>query len=197
MRVLVIGGTEFISLHLVRALLRGGHEVAALNRGRHAERLPAGVRAIVADRKDHAAVRQALRGERVDALVDIAYAPTTGEDVEAVLAALDGRLGHALFVSTGRVYDHALPIPWDETTPRNLYWGARFGAVIETKHGRHVQFDSIDCLTRYTAKNGAAVSRVWVVDADEPGTLIAYEAAVIEESATLRPPMGRLIAHGR
>jgi nucleoside-diphosphate-sugar epimerase len=122
-RVLVIGGTEFISLHLVRALLRGGHEVAALNRGRHAERLPAGVRAIVADRKDHAAVRQALRGERVDALVDIAYAPTTGEDVEAVLAALDGRLGHALFVSTGRVYDHALPIPWDETTPRNLYWG--------------------------------------------------------------------------
>ena len=45
MRVLVIGGTEFISLHLVRALLARGHEVAVLNRGRRGERLPAGVSA--------------------------------------------------------------------------------------------------------------------------------------------------------
>src|SRR5437763_258279 len=29
----------------------------------------------------------------------------------------------AVFVSTGRVHDHALPIPFHEDTPRNLYWG--------------------------------------------------------------------------
>jgi UDP-glucose 4-epimerase len=121
--VLVIGGTEFISLHLVRALGRGGHQVTVLNRGRQLGRLPSGVRALTGDRKDHAALRATLAGERVDALVDITYAPTTGEDVEALLDALDGRIGHALFVSTGRVYDHALPIPYDERTPRNLYWG--------------------------------------------------------------------------
>jgi nucleoside-diphosphate-sugar epimerase len=40
-----------------------------------------------------------------------------------MLEALAGRVGHALFVSTGRVYDHAQPIPFDEDTPRNLYWG--------------------------------------------------------------------------
>ena len=123
MRVLVLGGTEFISIHLVRALVRAGHEVAALNRGRRTERLPAGATTIVCDRKDHAAVRKALAGVSVDGLVDVTYAPTTGEDVEAVLDALDGRLGHALFVSTCRVYDHAQPIPFDEATPRNLYWG--------------------------------------------------------------------------
>ena len=123
MRVLVLGGTEFISIHLVRALARAGHQVAVLNRGRRAERLPAGVTTIVCDRKDHAAVRKALAGVSVDGLVDVTYAPTTGEDVEAVLDALDGRLGHALFVSTCRVYDHARPIPFDEATPRNLYWG--------------------------------------------------------------------------
>jgi nucleoside-diphosphate-sugar epimerase len=121
--VLVIGGTEFISLHLVRALGRGGHQVTVLNRGRQLGRLPSGVRALTGDRKDHAALRATLAGERVDALVDITYAPTTGGDVEALLDALDGRIGHALFVSTGRVYDHALPIPYDERTPRNLYWG--------------------------------------------------------------------------
>jgi nucleoside-diphosphate-sugar epimerase len=119
----VIGGTEFISLHLVRALLRDGHEVLVLNRGRQAGRLPPGVRTIVSDRKDHAALRARLAGERVDGLVDIAYAPTTGDDVEALLDALDGRVGHALFVSTGRVHDHGLPIPYHEDTPRSLYWG--------------------------------------------------------------------------
>ena len=48
--------------------------------------------------------------------------PTLGEDVEALLRALRGR-PHVLFVSTCRVYDHALPIPYSETTPRSVYWG--------------------------------------------------------------------------
>ena len=123
MRVLVIGGTEFISLHLVQALGRDGHEVIVLNRGRQPARLPAGVRTIVCDRKDHAALARALAGERVDGLVDVTYAPTTGEDVEALLDALAGRVGHAILVSTGRVHDHALPIPYHEDTARSLYWG--------------------------------------------------------------------------
>ena len=122
MRVLVAGGTEFISLHLVRALLRDGHVVTVLNRGRQPDRLPAGVRPLVADRKDHAAVRKALAGERFDAVVDVTYAPTLAEDVEALLDA-PAAVGHVLYVSTGRVYDHARPIPFDEDTPRTLYWG--------------------------------------------------------------------------
>jgi UDP-glucose 4-epimerase len=122
-RVLVAGGTEFISLHLVQALLRAGHAVATLNRGQRPQRLPPEVRRIVADRKDHAALRAALASETADALVDVSYAPTTGDDVAALLDALEGRVGHAVFVSTGRVYDHGRPIPYDEDTPRSLYWG--------------------------------------------------------------------------
>ena len=123
MRVLVVGGTEFISLHLVRALLRDRHDVVVLNRGRQPGRVPAGVKTIVADRKDHAALGRALAGERFDGLVDITYAPTTGDDVRALVAALGGRAGHAIFVSTGRVHDHALPIPYHEDAPRSLFWG--------------------------------------------------------------------------
>ena len=122
MRVLVVGGTEFISLHLVQALQRDGHRVAVLNRGRQPERLPAGVERLVADRKDPAALRTTLGGERFDGLVDVTYAPTTGEDVEAMLEA-PAAVGHVIFVSTARVYDHAQPIPYDEETPRNLYGG--------------------------------------------------------------------------
>lgn len=123
MRVLVIGGTEFISFHLVQALRRDGHDVTVLNRGRQPGRLPLGVRRVVCDRKDHAALAAGLAGERFDGLVDVTYAPTTGADVAALLDALDGRAGHVIFVSTGRVYDHARPMPLDEATPRNLFWG--------------------------------------------------------------------------
>ena len=122
MRVLVVGGTEFISLHLVQALQRDGHRVAVLNRGRQPERLPTGVERLVADRKDPAALRAVLGGQRFDGVVDVTYAPTTGEDVTALLDA-PAATGHVLFVSTARVYDHARPIPYDEDTPRNLYWG--------------------------------------------------------------------------
>jgi len=122
MRVLVMGGTEFISLHLVRELLAGGHEITVFNRGKRAERLPDGVATIVGDRKDHAGLRERLKGKRFDGVFDITYAPTLGEDVAALLAALEGQ-PHVIFISTGRVYDHSLPIPYPEDTPRSFYWG--------------------------------------------------------------------------
>jgi nucleoside-diphosphate-sugar epimerase len=122
MRALVMGGSEFISLHLVQSLLARGHEVAVFNRGRRGERLPAGVETIAGDRKDHAGLRERLGGHRFDGVFDVTYAPTLGEDVTALLDALPGR-PHAIFVSTARVYDHALPIPYSEETPRGFYWG--------------------------------------------------------------------------
>jgi len=122
MRVLVMGGTEFISLHLLGALQARGHEVSVFNRGRQPERLPAGVTLIAGDRKDHAGLRERLAGRRFDAVYDVTYAPTLGEDVAALVDALAGA-PHVIFVSTCRVYDHALPIPYSEETARGLYWG--------------------------------------------------------------------------
>ena len=63
-----MGGTEFISRHLVESLLRRHHEVTVFNRGRRAGSLPAGVRTLVGDRKDHAALPGLLGGE--DALLE-------------------------------------------------------------------------------------------------------------------------------
>ncbi|HBH02380.1 MAG TPA: hypothetical protein DDZ42_10755, partial [Candidatus Rokubacteria bacterium] len=105
---------------------------------------------LVCDRLDHAALARTLAGERVDALVDVAYAPTTGADVEALLRALEGRLGHALFVSTGRVHDHALPIPYHEDTPRSLYWGEYAKNKIEGE----------DVLLRWRRERGLGVTIV-------------------------------------
>jgi nucleoside-diphosphate-sugar epimerase len=122
MRVLVMGGTEFISLHLLHALQRRGHNVTVFNRGRHPDRLPPRVSLIAGDRKDHAGLRERLAGHRFDGVFDVTYAPTLGEDVGALLDALAGA-PHVVFVSTARVYDHNLPIPYSEETARGLYWG--------------------------------------------------------------------------
>jgi len=122
MRALIMGGTEFISLHLVQSLLARHHDVVVFNRGRRGERLPAGVETIVGDRKDHAGLMERLGSEHFDGVFDVTYAPTLGEDVSALLDALPGQ-PHIVFVSTARVYDHALPIPYSEDTARGFYWG--------------------------------------------------------------------------
>lgn len=73
----------------------------------------------------------------------------------------------------------------------------RFGALVVTRHGKELTFDSIDCLNRYQSRNAAVTAAKWVVDANAAGTLIPWDDAVIAESATLRPPMGTLVAHAR
>ena len=79
-----MGGTEFISLHLLQSLL------ARRPRGRRLQPRPRGPSAcppacatIVGDRKDHAGAARAARpAERFDGVFDVTYAPTLGEDVE-------------------------------------------------------------------------------------------------------------------
>ena len=43
MKVLVLGGTQFNGLALVHELVRAGHDVTVLNRGKTAAALPDGV----------------------------------------------------------------------------------------------------------------------------------------------------------
>ncbi|MFQ5897559.1 MAG: NAD-dependent epimerase/dehydratase family protein [Candidatus Methylomirabilia bacterium] len=123
MDVLVMGGTEFVSLHLVRALVRDGHTVTVFNRGRRTDRQLPGVQVIIGDRKDHATLQAQLSERRFDAVYDVAYAPTTGEDVARMADAVAPTRPHVVFVSSARVYDHTLPIPYHEATPRGEYWG--------------------------------------------------------------------------
>jgi nucleoside-diphosphate-sugar epimerase len=149
MRTLVMGGTEFISLHLVRELLSHGHEVTVFNRGKRAERLPAGVKTIAGDRKDHAGLKERLKGHRFDGVFDITYAPTLDDDVAALVATLEGQ-PHIIFISTGRVYDHGLPIPYSEETPRSLYWG---------EYARH-KITSEDLLFERYRKGGGPITIV-------------------------------------
>ena len=101
MRVLLIGGTRFMGHHLAWRLIAAGHDVTLLNRGTHADPFRDRVTRLRADRRtpEFAA---ALAGRSFDAAVD--FAAYTDADGEGVVAALDGRVGHYVMISTGQVY---------------------------------------------------------------------------------------------
>jgi 2'-hydroxyisoflavone reductase len=92
MKVLVVGGTQFNGLALVRELVRRGHEVTTLNRGQTEAKLPRSVRRLYCDRTDAAKLREVLGTEEWDCVQDISgYRP---EDVELMVDILRGRVGH-------------------------------------------------------------------------------------------------------
>src|SRR4051794_21839022 len=97
-----MGGSRFNGLSLVQELVREGHDVTVVNRGRSVGDIPAPVRRLVADRTDPAQLREALAGEEFDCVHDVsAYTPG---DVEAMVGLLEGRVGHYVFVSSTVIY---------------------------------------------------------------------------------------------
>ncbi|MFN8196078.1 MAG: NAD-dependent epimerase/dehydratase family protein [Nocardioidaceae bacterium] len=98
MRLLVIGGTRFVGRHLVGAALAAGHDVTLVHRS--ATALFPEARHVLADRNGDLA--SALADGTWDATVDVcAYLPA---QVRSLAAALDGRGGHHVLVSTVSVY---------------------------------------------------------------------------------------------
>lgn len=115
MQVLVMGGTQFNGLALVNELVRAGHDVTIVNRGRTEADLPRPVRRLVADRTDHAQMREVLGGLEFDCIHDMsAYHP---EDVELMIELFAGRTGHYVFASSTAIYAPADVLPITEEHP--------------------------------------------------------------------------------
>jgi nucleoside-diphosphate-sugar epimerase len=95
MRVLVMGGTLFNGYALVRELVRTGHDVTILNRGKTQVELPRSVRRVIGDRTDHDRIHELFRNEEFDCVHDMsAYHP---EDVELMYDVFRGKIGHYVF----------------------------------------------------------------------------------------------------
>lgn len=99
MRVLILGGTEFVGRHLAGAASAAGHAVTLFNRGSKPEVLPELPR-ILGDR-DGGLAR--LEGEAFDAVIDVnGYLPRlVGDSARS----LEPRVGRYVFVSTISVYE--------------------------------------------------------------------------------------------
>lgn len=105
MRILILGGTAFLSSEIARQAVSGGHRVTCLARGSAAEP-PEGARWVKADRSLGANSYAGVTGEW-DAVIEVARDPVPATEA---LAALAQRAAHWTFVSSCSVYaDHSTP----------------------------------------------------------------------------------------
>jgi len=105
MRILILGGTAFLSSEVARQAVAAGHQVTCLARGSAAEP-PAGARWVKADRSLGANCYADVTAEW-DAVIDVARDPVPAREALAMLA---HRTGHWTFVSSCSVYaDHSSP----------------------------------------------------------------------------------------
>jgi nucleoside-diphosphate-sugar epimerase len=117
MKILILGGTGYLSSALVEASLQAGYEVTVVTRG---QRGPAtsNVRMVRADRNDEASLRRAIGGEEFDAVIDsICFNP---EQARLSVDLFGDRVARLVMISTDFVYSaQGRPLPTPETMERN------------------------------------------------------------------------------
>ncbi len=102
MRILVIGGTNFIGPPLVRRLVNLGHEVALFHRGQTQAELPESVHHLVGDRQHLADHRDDFLRYGPEVVVDmIAY---TEPDAQGFIDTFRGLARRIVVISSGDVY---------------------------------------------------------------------------------------------
>ncbi|MBB5128965.1 SDR family oxidoreductase [Streptomyces griseoloalbus] len=114
MRLLMLGGTEFVGKAVAEAALARGWEVTVFHRGRH--EAPRGVRTLLGDRTalDGLAALDEDPGEW-DVVVDTwSAAPRAVRDSARLLR---GRAGRYVYVSSCSVYEWAPPAGYTERAP--------------------------------------------------------------------------------
>lgn len=116
-RILVTGGTVFVSRYVAEYYVARGYEVYVLNRNSRTQ--SAGVKLIHSDRHD---LGEILRRDHFDAVIDVtAY---TAKDVDSLLDAL-GSYDEYVLISSSAVYPEYCMQPFTEETQlgANKYWG--------------------------------------------------------------------------
>ncbi|MCD4533290.1 epimerase [Nocardioides sp. cx-169] len=180
MRILVLGGTVFLSKAIAAAATARGHEVVCAARGESGS-LPAGARLVVWDRRQDAPAE--LTGAPYDAVVDVARQPSW---VRRAVAALAG--SHWVFVSTINVYA-------DESTP-----GGRPG-TLPLREPRHEDADLAADMDAYgpmkvaceqAVRDGVASSMVvrpgLIVGPDDPTGRFSYWPARLAHGGEVLAP---------
>lgn len=115
-KILVTGGTVFVSRYIAEYYVAQGYDVYVLNRNSREQ--SEGVTLIEADRHN---IGDVLRNLHFDVVIDTAY---TSNDVVSLLDAL-GSYEEYILISSSAVYPEYAPQPFQEKTPLavNKYWG--------------------------------------------------------------------------
>ena len=116
-RILVTGGTVFVSKYIAQYFVKKGNEVYVLNRNHRPQ--VEGVKLIEADRHE---LKETLKAFDFDAIIDVtAY---SGKDVMDLLTGL-GNFKEYVMISSSAVYPETNVQPFleDQQLGENRFWG--------------------------------------------------------------------------
>src|SRR4051812_32494214 len=185
MRLLVLGGTEFLGRAVVEAALRAGDEVTLFNRGVTSPELFPDVEKLRGDRDGGLAP---LAGRQWDAVIDPSgYVPRVVRDSTELLRE---SVGQYVFVSTISVYGLVLPHGADESTQR-------LELTEETEevegHYGELKADCEDVVRDVFADRGTNVRAGLIVGANDPtGRFTYWPHRVARGGSVLAPPDRRV-----
>jgi 2'-hydroxyisoflavone reductase len=116
MKILILGGTQFVGLHITQAAVSAGHEVTLFNRGKTQSDLFPDLEKRIGNRDPNVDDGlSSLQGRRWDAVIDVnGYTPRI---VRAAAEALKDSVNHYVFISTLAVYAKFDVPNQDETSP--------------------------------------------------------------------------------
>lgn len=121
MRILVLGGTRFFGIHMVKDLISGGHEVTIATRGITPDDFGDSVSRICLDRTDGESLKAMLSGVHYDVIIDkIAYC---SNDIRKIMESAD--FDKYIYMSSTAVYDplHVNTVEEDfDGTKGDLIW---------------------------------------------------------------------------
>lgn len=127
MKILVLGGTTFVSWYVVKRLAENGHDVTTVTRGTKKGIHGVRVSECYADRHDINQMKPILNHIEFDYLIDISgYTETDVEIVYQCIA--DRKIRNYIFISSSAVYreSNILPIKESFETGENGVW-AKYG----------------------------------------------------------------------
>lgn len=121
MNILVIGGTRFFGIHMIKELLENGHDVTIATRGKTPDPFGGKVQRIVLERTNEESVRAALKGTHYDVIIDkIAYC---SNDIKYVMENADCE--KYIYMSSTSVYapKHLNTVETDfDGTSKDFVW---------------------------------------------------------------------------
>lgn len=101
LKILVIGGTRFFGIHMVKEFLAKGHDVTIATRGKASDEYGDKVRRIIIERTNEESMKNALRNRHYDVVIDkIAYC---SNDIRYAMEAIN--YDKYIYMSSTSVYE--------------------------------------------------------------------------------------------
>ncbi|HEV8052918.1 MAG TPA: NAD-dependent epimerase/dehydratase family protein [Parachlamydiaceae bacterium] len=187
LKILILGGTHFLGLHLTEELQKNGHEVTLFNRGIQNPNIFPDIEQLHGDRDGNL---EALRDRHWDAVIDTSgHVPRVVEQSAKLLAE---STNHYTFISTIGVYKDFHKFGIDETYPLAELKDIQDEVITEKNEGALKGLCEA-VIHRYFPKNSLIIRPGLIVGPHDPTNRFTYWPIRISEGGEVLAPARQIV----